>query len=110
MKKRVYQPFFLAIMDKKVKTSHPMGLYFNPGNAGFADLIFLPKKAARRSILIMELKKDATPENAIRQIQARGYEKPYLDRGEDILFIGITYDSKDPEKPHRCAIQEYEAR
>ena len=78
------------------------------GGNGYADMVFIPRRAARRSILIIELKKDDTPENAIRQIKDRGYMTPYLSRKEDILLIGVTYDSNDPEKKHRCVIEEYE--
>lgn len=59
-------------------------------------------------LLIIELKRDDTPENAIRQIRARGYATPYEDMDVDILLIGITYDSKDPDKKHSCIIEEYE--
>ena len=45
---------------------------------------------------------------AIAQIKERGYAKPYENSGFDILFIGISYDSKDPSKKHSCLIEEYE--
>ncbi len=77
------------------------------GGNGFADMVFVPRRAARRSILIIELKKDDTPENAIAQIIDRGYALPYVEREEDILLIGITYDSKDPAKKHQCRIEEF---
>jgi len=77
------------------------------GGTGFADMVFIPRRAARRSILIIELKRDDTPENAIKQIRDRGYALPYESRDEDILLIGVTYDSKDPKKPHHCLIEEY---
>ena len=78
------------------------------GGTGYADLVFVPRKAAHRSILVIELKKDGTPEEAIAQILERGYMKPYISRDEDILLIGISYDSKDPNKKHACRIVEYE--
>ena len=78
------------------------------GGTGYADMVFVPRKAARRSILIIELKKDDTPENAVRQIKKKGYMTPYLSRKEDILLIGVAYDSNDPSKTHRCVIEEYE--
>ena len=77
------------------------------GGTGFADMVFVPRRAARRSILIIELKRDDTPENAIKQIRDRGYALPYESRDEDILLIGVTYNSKDPAKTHRCIIEEY---
>ena len=77
------------------------------GGNGFADMVFIPRKAARRSLLIIELKRDDTPENAIAQIRKMGYALPYEEREEDILLVGITYDSKDPAKTHRCIIEEY---
>lgn len=78
------------------------------GGTGFADMVFVPRRAARRSILIIELKKDDTPKAAIEQIKERGYMKPYLSRDEDILLIGVAYDSLDPAKKHSCIIEEYE--
>ena len=78
------------------------------GGTGYADMVLVPKKAARRSILIIELKKDDSPENAIKQIKDREYMNPYLNRDEDILLIGVAYDSNDPAKTHRCVIEEYE--
>ena len=32
------------------------------------------------------------------------------DMDVDILLIGVTYDSNDPAKTHRCVIEEYEGR
>ena len=79
------------------------------GGRGFADMVFVPRRGlSGRSVLIIELKKDASPEDAIAQIKERGYAKPYENSGFDILFIGISYDSKDPSKKHSCLIEEYE--
>ena len=77
------------------------------GGTGFADLVFVPKRAARRSLLIVELKRDSAPEDAIAQIRERKYALPYEDMDVDILLVGISYDSKDPAKTHRCVIEEY---
>lgn len=70
---------------------------------GFADFIFYPR---RRNLpgIIVELKADATPEAAIRQIKDREYcEKLKKEKVEDILMIGINYDTETKE--HQCRIE-----
>lgn len=75
----------------------------------YVDFIFYPKDK-REDCIILELKVNHTPDEAIQQIKDRKYalrfqgrlgEKPeYTGR---ILAVGITYDKKDKE--HRCKIE-----
>lgn len=75
---------------------------------GFVDFIFYPVRAGDDGI-ILELKVNATPDEAIRQIKDRRYalkfqgkmaSKPFSGR---ILLVGIGYDKK--KKNHRCKIE-----
>lgn len=80
---------------------------------GFADFIFYPERK-NGDCIILELKVDSTPEEAIRQIKEKKYalrfqgklgEKPkYTGR---ILAVGISY-SKETKK-HNCKIEVVEA-
>ncbi len=76
---------------------------------GFVDFIFYPERK-NADALILELKIDSTPENAIQQIKEKKYalrfqgklaEKPkYTGR---ILAVGISYDKKT--KKHACKVE-----
>ncbi|MCD7708636.1 MAG: ATP-binding protein, partial [Clostridiales bacterium] len=82
---------------------------------GFADFIFYPMKQGNDGI-ILELKVDDTPENAIAQIREKQYALGF-DTGEHvgglggcppctgrILLVGIGYDKETKE--HKCVIEE----
>lgn len=76
---------------------------------GYVDFIFYPDRKETDGI-ILELKMDSTPQEAIRQIQSKGYalrlkgklgEKPkYSGR---ILAVGISYNRKT--KRHSCCTE-----
>ncbi len=77
---------------------------------GYADFIFLPRDGKKDGIII-ELKKDKSPEEAISQIKDRLYADAFRGRigekkwnGKRILAVGIAYDSASGE--HRCKIEE----
>lgn len=71
---------------------------------GFVDFIFYPRKKKLPGILI-ELKADSTPEDAIRQIRDREYAQKLKKEGvENILVVGINYDTE--KKVHQCRIEE----
>ena len=74
-----------------------------PAGVGFADFIFYPNNKSKPAFII-ELKKDATPDEALQQIREKRYEKA-LDgyRGQK-LAVGISYDSK--LKTHKVKIEE----
>ncbi len=77
---------------------------------GYVDFIFYPDRH-HADALILELKVDGAPEDAIRQIKDRKYalrfngklgEKPkYTGR---ILAVGISYNKKTKE--HACKVEE----
>lgn len=71
---------------------------------GYCDYLFIPKKS-RKAAIVLELKIDDTPENAIDQIK----QKNYMQKAEDcreLLLVGISYDKKG--KKHQCRIEKYE--
>lgn len=47
-----------------------------------------------RFIYIFELKTDSTPEAAMQQINEKGYAKPYLHDGRQIIKIGANYSNE----------------
>ena len=75
---------------------------------GFADIVYLPKKVSKngKPALIIELKKDASAKVALEQIKERDYVSRVKEYTDNILLIGINYDSKT--KQHTCEIEEYQ--
>lgn len=79
------------------------------GGKGYVDFIFYPERK-HGDALILELKVDSTPQEAIKQIKDKGYalrfkgkmgEKPkYTGR---ILAVGISYSTKTKE--HSCRVE-----
>ena len=77
---------------------------------GYVDFIFYPERDRSMDCMILELKVDHTPDEAIRQIKDRNYmlrfqgkmgeEKKYTGR---ILLVGIGYDKK--KKIHECRVE-----
>jgi hypothetical protein len=43
---------------------------------------------------IIELKRDQSPETALQQIEAKGYAKPFLASGKQIIKLGINFSSQ----------------
>lgn len=76
---------------------------------GFVDFIFYPEEKGDIGI-ILELKVDDTPENAINQIKEKQYALRFKGKlGEtpkytgEILLVGISY--KKTEKIHQCRVE-----
>lgn len=76
---------------------------------GFVDFIFYPEKK-NDDCIILELKVDGTPENAITQIKNKNYALRFKGKlGEDskytgkILGVGISYNRKTKE--HSCKVE-----
>ncbi len=45
-------------------------------------------------VYIIELKRDQSPETALEQIEAKGYAKPFLACGKQIIKLGINFSSQ----------------
>lgn len=76
---------------------------------GFVDFIFYPERKGA-DCMILELKVDSTPKEAIRQIKEKKYALRFQGKlGElpkytgRILAVGISYDRKTKE--HACEIE-----
>lgn len=77
---------------------------------GYVDFIFYPETDKRLDSIILELKVDSSPEEAIRQIKTRKYDLRFRERiGEEqkytgrILAVGISYNKKT--KKHICRVE-----
>lgn len=77
---------------------------------GYVDFIFYPKYDRSLDAIILELKVDSTPEEAIAQIKERKYDLRFRGKtGEEpvytgkILLVGISYDKTT--KKHRCKVE-----
>ena len=73
---------------------------------GFADLIYTPLHPdGKYPPMIIELKQNSTPSNALKQIQSKEYFHAFDFYKGKVLFVGINYD-KDA-KTHECEVQEW---
>lgn len=77
---------------------------------GYVDFIFYPETDKSLDSIILELKVDSSPEEAIRQIKIRKYDLRFRERiGEEqkytgrILAVGISYNKKT--KKHICRVE-----
>ncbi|MGL5330394.1 MAG: PD-(D/E)XK nuclease domain-containing protein, partial [Peptostreptococcaceae bacterium] len=71
---------------------------------GYADFTFHPRRK-NDIAFIVELKKDESPEVAIKQIKEKEYVEKFKKENEDrkVLAVAICYDSKT--KKHNCKIE-----
>ncbi|XCP85500.1 AAA family ATPase [Roseburia hominis] len=79
---------------------------------GFVDFIFYPETPAAEEGIILELKVNHSPEEAIHQIKEKKYllrfwKRRRIDKKiQRILLVGIGYDKE--KKKHRCKIERVE--
>ena len=70
-----------------------MGLYvnteYNTSN-GRIDIVM----NTDRYVYIIELKRDQDPDTALKQIESKGYDKPFLASGKKIIRLGINFSSR----------------
>lgn len=70
---------------------------------GFVDFLFYPRQKNLPGI-ILELKADKTPDDAIAQIKEKEYsEKLKKENVSSILAVGLNYDAT--KKEHQCIIE-----
>ena len=74
-----------------------------PAGIGFADFIFYPNDKNKPAFII-ELKKDSTPDEALKQIKEKRYALALKEYTGQKLAIGISYNSK--QKQHHIKIEE----
>ena len=79
-----------------------------PAGDGFADIVYLPKKASPVPALVIELKWNQSAEGAISQIKQKRYPEVLSGFGGDILLVGISYDknAKAENRKHTCIIEK----
>lgn len=77
-----------------------------PFGKGYADFVFMPKKNKDVPVMIVELKCDKSPEEAIAQIKERKYMEGMEEYKGNMLSVGINYDRKT--KKHSCMIDEWD--
>lgn len=77
-----------------------------PTGEGFADMVFIPKRASKKPAMVVELKWDKAAEGAIQQIKDRKYVEALNEFKGNILLVGINYDKKS--KVHECQIEKIE--
>ena len=75
-----------------------------PAGIGFADFIFYPKDKSKPAFII-ELKKNSTSEDALKQIFDKRYDLALKDYTGLKLAIGISYDSN--LKKHSISIKTF---
>ena len=76
-----------------------------PMGRGYADLVFIPKKNKDVPAMIIELKCNQAPEEAIAQIKERKYMDGLKEYQDNMLLVGINYDKQ--MKKHSCVIEWY---
>lgn len=71
---------------------------------GYVDFLFYPRQKHLPGI-ILELKADKTPGDAIAQIKDKEYsEKLKKEKVNSILAVGLNYNTD--RKEHQCIIEE----
>ena len=79
---------------------------------GFVDFIFYPENPPAADGIILELKVDHSPEEAIEQIKEKNYMLRFTGNTSEhqkvkirrVLLVGIGYDKET--KKHHCKIEE----
>ena len=74
-----------------------------PAGVGFADFIFYPNDKSKPAF-ILELKKNSTPDEALKQIKEKRYITALKDYTGKKLAVGISYDEK--LKKHSVKIED----
>jgi len=74
-----------------------------PAGKGFADFIFYPNDKSKPAF-ILELKKNSTPEEALKQIKEKKYALALKDYTGEKFAVGISWDSKT--KKHNIKIED----
>ncbi|MCD7840177.1 MAG: ATP-binding protein [Erysipelotrichaceae bacterium] len=80
-----------------------------PSGKGFCDIGFIPLDSTNPAMII-ELKWNKSVDYAINQINRREYFKVFEHYKDNLLLIGISYESdsrKKDYKHHICRIQKY---
>ena len=74
-----------------------------PAGKGYADIAFIPY-VKDVPAMIIELKKDKTPDTGLDQIKRKEYPAVLEKYKDNLLLVAISYDSKTKE--HYCKIEK----
>lgn len=75
-----------------------------PAGKGYADIVYIPFDKTQAA-LIVELKRNSSPETALSQIKEKRYFDCLSTWQGDILFVGVNYDENT--KKHECKIEKF---
>ena len=81
-----------------------------PAGAGYADIVYIPRRDSDWPALVIELKWNRTARGAIDQIHDKNYPDVLKGLGSEILLVGINYDKDAPagKRRHTCRIEKIE--
>jgi hypothetical protein len=71
---------------------------------GFADIVLIPRKNVDSPAIVLELKFNQNADAAIDQIRRKQYPDSVAPFANDLLLVGINYDSQT--KQHTCRIEK----
>ena len=74
-----------------------------PTGKGFADIVLVPRHNVEKPAIVIELKFNKSPEDAIQQIKNNHYANALQNYTGNIVLVGINYDKK---KKHSCKIEQ----
>lgn len=92
----IHLAYYAAIDQYELKFEESAG-------KGIADCIMVPRKAGIPGI-VLELKYNGTPEEAIEQIKGRNYVVGLPEWVKETLLVGINYNKKT--KWHECQMEK----
>lgn len=76
-----------------------------PAGRGYADIVFIPKRdCTSMPALLIELKWDRSPQQAIKQIKEKRYANALRGYAGEVLLVGINYSKGT--KQHECKIEK----
>lgn len=86
--------------------AHYMGPFRElPGGKGFADMVFIPRGDSKDyPAIIIELKCDISPQEALEQIKNRRYYESLQGYHGQLVLVGASYDKNT--KKHSCIIEK----
>ena len=79
-----------------------------PTGKGYADIAFIPRKNENVPAIVVELKKEQSPEIALKQIREKNYFDCLKNYSGEVLLVGLNYttDINTGYKKHTCKIEE----
>ena len=75
-----------------------------PAGKGYADIVYIPLDR-KKPAMIVELKRNSSPDTALNQIRAKQYFDCLANWRGPILFVGVNYDMAS--KKHECRIERF---